>query len=88
MRRKQFEKMYNRLGKFLHADNPWGNNKGWDHFARELPPAVNNLRALLHLHVALIQSANNSGAWIVHARADGTPPYILQAQADGLFIAT
>lgn len=88
MNRRQFEKMYNRLGKFLHADNPWGSNKGWGHFAKELPPAVNSLRALLHLHVALIQLSNSSGAWIVHARADGTPPYIFQARADGAFIAT
>ena len=85
MSRKQFEKMYDRLGKFLHADNPWGSSKGWDHFANDLPGALSKLRALLHRHSAIIRNLDFKGTWIVEAPSDGTPPRILEAKADGPF---
>ena len=85
MARKQFEKFYARLGKFLHADNPWGSEKGWDNFAKEIPSVVSKLRTLLHSHAALIQTPVFRGTWLVQAPSDGTPPRIIQATADGPF---
>jgi len=85
MKRKHFDNLYDKLGKFLHADNPWGNPKGWDHFAKDLPGAVRKLRTLLHRHAALIQNKDFIGTWIVDAPSDGTPPRILQAEANGPF---
>lgn len=85
MNRKQFDKLYDRLGKFLHADNPWGNAKGWVHFAKDLPAAVSKLRALLNHHAALIQTTDFIGTWIVEAPNDGTPPRMLLAKANGPF---
>lgn len=85
MTRKQFEKFYDRLGKFLHADNPWGSDKGWDIFAKDIPGDVSKLRTLLHSHAAMIQTPVFRGTWLVQAPSDGTPSRILQATADGPF---
>jgi hypothetical protein len=85
MKRKDFEKWYKRLGKFLHADNPWGNDKGWVNFANEIPDAIRAIRALLKKHRTLIRAPEFNGVWIVDAPSDGTPPRMIKALAEGPF---
>lgn len=86
MKRKDFETLYKRLGKFLHADNPWGKDKGWQKFAADLPEAIAKIRALLHKHRTLIRAPGFDGVWIVDAPSDGTPPQMLRTTASGQFI--
>lgn len=83
MKRKNFETLYKRLGKFLHADNPWGDDKGWAHFAKDVPDAIMNIRALLKKHRTLIRAPEFNGVWIVDAPSDGTPPRMIRAVTDG-----
>lgn len=83
MKRNNFEKLYKRLGKFLHADNPWGDDKGWANLAEVLPDAIVKIRALLKKHRTLIRAPEFLGVWIVDAPSDGTPPRMLRATADG-----
>ena len=85
MKRKNFETLYKRLGKFLHADNPWGENKGWTNFAKDLPDAIVKIRALLKKHRTLIRAPEFNGVWVVDAPSDGTPPRMIRAMADGPF---
>lgn len=85
MKRKNFETLYKRLGKFLHADNPWGDDKGWANFAKDLPEAVMKIRALLKKHRTLIHAPEFKGVWIVDAPSDGTPPRMILGISDGLF---
>lgn len=85
MKQNSFEKLYKRLGKFLHADNPWGDDKGWANFANDLPDAIVKIRALLKKHRTLIRAPDFHGVWIVDAPSDGTPPRMLRASADGPF---
>lgn len=88
MNRKAFETLYKRLGKFLHADNPWGRDKGWTHLAQDLPDAITQIRALLSIHRTIIRSSDFNGVWIVEAPSDGTPPRMSRATTDGEFVAT
>jgi hypothetical protein len=87
MKRKSFENLYKRLGKFLHADNPWGDDKGWANFGKDLPDAIVKIRALLKKHRTLIRTPEFNGVWIVDAPSDGTPPRMIRAIANGQFMA-
>lgn len=84
--KKQFESFYDRLGKFLHADNPWGNDKGIRNMASDLPGAIADLRGLLQMHCTFIRTPEFSGTWVVEALADGTAPKIIVGQADRDFV--
>jgi hypothetical protein len=85
MSQKTFERFYRRLGKFLHADNPWGNDKGWSSLANELAGAVSSIRKLLVVHRAVIRTPHFSGVWVVEAPKD-VPPQIFAGHAQGEFI--
>jgi hypothetical protein len=81
MKRNNFETLYKRIGKFLHADNPWGDNKGWANFARDLPGAILKIRTLLKKHRTVIRAPDFNGVWIVDAPSNGTPPHMIKASA-------
>lgn len=85
MKRKNFETMYKRLGKFLHSDNPWGTDKGWIQLSDDALDAITKIRALLKKHRTLIRAPSFNGVWIVDAPNDGTPPRMIRAIADGEF---
>ncbi len=85
MKRKSFETMYKRLGKFLHSDNPWGTDKGWAQISGDILDAITKIRALLKKHRTLIRAPGFNGVWIVDAPNDGTPPRMIRAIADGEF---
>ncbi len=56
-----FESLCNRLGKFLHADNPWGNDKGVQNLVKELPVILDQLHELLALHFIVIRKPEFNG---------------------------
>lgn len=85
MKRKSFETMYKRLGKFLHSDNPWGADKGWNQLADDVLDAATKIRALLKKHRTIIRAPSFNGVWIVDAPNDGTPPRMIRAIAEGEF---
>ena len=84
--KKNFEVLYKRLGKFLHADNPWGSDKGWKQIQADIPPAIAKIRTLLKKHRTMIRADRYSGVWIVDAPSDGTPSRMIEAMAKGDFI--
>jgi hypothetical protein len=53
--KKRFEKIYDRLGKYLHADNPWGSDKGLLNLLTEYPSLVKQIQWLLKFHFVTIK---------------------------------
>jgi hypothetical protein len=85
LQKQQFESFYDRLGKYLHSDNPWGPNKGTQNLVTDMPSLFEAARNLLSLHVTFIQTPTFSAAWVVEVPADGGTPNILEAEASGEF---
>lgn len=81
----KFESFYDRLGKHLHADNPWGNDKGVKNLVADLPTVRSELRELLALHSIIVRTPDFLGAWVVELPPDGRPPRIIVAEAQGEF---
>jgi hypothetical protein len=84
--RKQFESFYDRLGKYLHADNPWGNDKVVQNLISDLPGVTESLRNLLEWHFTVIRSPNFNGVWVIQANSLGTPPRVVVGKAEGEFV--
>lgn len=82
----RFESFYDRLGKHLHSDNPWGNDKGLNNLAKDIPDVISATRLLLSWHTTIIRSPEFSGLWVVEAPINGREPKIIIGQADGEFI--
>ncbi|QWF70569.1 hypothetical protein KEF85_14760 [Methylomonas paludis] len=82
----KFEKFYDRLGKYLHSDNPWGDDKGLNNLAKDLPEVIAATRSLLSWHFTTIRAPEFSGVWVVEAPCNGTPPRVIVGKADGEFV--
>jgi hypothetical protein len=85
---KEFESFYDRLGKFLHSDNPWGSDKGITNLLKDLPKIIDNLRTLLTWHFTTIKTPQFSEVWVVKAFSDGSAPMIITGQSTGDFTGT
>lgn len=82
--KKKFQRAYDRLGKHLHAHNPWGTSKNLHNLRSDLPDVIADARALLHLHARFIRTPEFHGVWVVSA--DSASPKILTAITEGPFI--
>uniref|UniRef100_Q3APK4 HEPN AbiU2-like domain-containing protein n=1 Tax=Chlorobium chlorochromatii (strain CaD3) TaxID=340177 RepID=Q3APK4_CHLCH len=82
---KQFESFYDRLGKLLHADNPWGNEKGLRNLLADIPSTIESIRLLLSLHFTVIRTSEFNGVWIVESPNNGQQPRVIVGQAIGEF---
>lgn len=83
--KKRFEAFYDRLGKYLHADNPWGSNKGVTNLVTELPTVAAHTKSLLSLHRTIIRASNLQEVWVVAVPEDGSHPHMIKGQAFGEF---
>jgi hypothetical protein len=81
--KKQFGAAYDRLGKHLHADNPWGSSKHLANLANDMPKVIDDSFGLLELHVAYVRAPQYDGVWVVEANRRGSSPKIIQAMAAG-----
>lgn len=79
--RKKFEKLYARVGKFLHADNPWGADKGSTHFKNDLPEIIAQIKQLLNFHFVQIKSGESIKLWMVQMGTYGQSPQMIIAEA-------
>lgn len=86
--RKRFENVYDRLGKHLHATNPWGDDPNVQNLARDIPALVEEIYQLLDLHVRFIRVPAFKGAWLVRIDRDGGMPQLSVAEASGDFVDT
>ena len=86
LKKDKFESFYDRLGKHLHADNPWGNDKGLDNLVKDIPEVIAATRSLLSWHFTTIHTRHFSGVWVVEAPSNGAPPRVIVGKADGEFV--
>lgn len=63
--RKRYERVYDKCGALLHADNPWGNQKFYDEFRRNIPRFISLTRALLNIHTVIVQYEGGTSAFVV-----------------------
>lgn len=82
--KKQFGRAYDRLGKHLHAHNPWGPSKQMEQIASDLPRIIARTRALIALHARVIRTDSFQGVWIV--QADSSAPRVITGAASGPFM--
>lgn len=83
--KSQFESFYDRLGKYLHADNPWGNSKVIQNLKEDLPGVIENIRTLLECHFTVIRTSDFKGIWVIEAHS-GTAPRVIIGKAEGDFV--
>lgn len=84
--KEQFSKIYDRLGKFLHADNPWDSDKQRQNIAKDIVVLIPQLCNLLKLHATFIRSKNYCGVWVVEvSEHEEIKPRIITAVAPGDF---
>ena len=82
--KNQFIKLYDRLGKYLHADNPWGNNKEWEDFALVVRDGISSIRDLFKLYFTVIRTPEFTGVWVLETRENVVQ--FLVAESHGEFI--
>lgn len=76
---KRFKSIYDRLGKFLHADNPWGNEKNQHNFLNDTPDIIKSIRLLLSWHYTEIITPKFTGVWVVKVPTNGENPEVIEA---------
>lgn len=85
---KRFEASYDRLGKHLHAHNPWSTDKNLQNLAADLPGVISETRALLELHAAFIRTPEFNGVWVVEVHPETLAPRVIAGMAEGEFVVT
>jgi hypothetical protein len=83
---KRFQRFYDRLGKFLHADNPWDSKKHRQNIVKDIDIIINQARSLLELHAAFIRAKDYTGVWVVEVPKNNSTPKIISAVASGEFV--
>lgn len=84
--KKRFEAAYDRLGKHLHADNPWSPSKNMQKFAADLPAIIEEAHGLLDLHARFIRTPGFEGVWVFAADRLGNPPTLMTATSMGPYV--
>jgi hypothetical protein len=86
--KKRFEAAYDRLGKYLHAHNPWSADKHLENLAKDLPEIIEEAHSLLDLHVSFINTPKYKAAWLVEMPRDGSTPTMVVSVAKGDYVVT
>ncbi len=86
--KKKFEATYDRLGKHLHAHNPWSGSKNLQNLAADLPTVIEEAHSLLDLHARFIRTPEFHGVWVIETNRLGNLPRIVIAGAAGPYVVT
>ncbi|WP_157956414.1 hypothetical protein [Dyella sp. C11] len=86
--RDRFEKVYDRLGKHLHAQNPWGSDPNIQNLAKDIPSLVEEIYQLIELHARIVRRPGKIEIWVWQTDRQGGMPAFLEAIADGDLIDT
>lgn len=84
--KKNFENVYDRLGKYLHAHNPWSPNKQIQNLANDLPGIIQKAETLLSLHARFIRTPDFQEVWVFKVDSNGGPPELVRAISGGSFV--
>ncbi len=83
--KNQYIKLYDRLGKFLHSDNPWDNDKGYLNLAKDMPENFQKVKSLLQIHATFVQENKSQHAFVVDMGSEEKDVSVITAIADGAF---
>jgi hypothetical protein len=84
----KFQTVYDRLGKHLHAHNPWSGNKNLQNLARDLPSIIEETHSLLDLHVRFIRTPEFNGVWVLETDRLGNMPRVITATTAGPYVVS
>ncbi|KAB1587891.1 MULTISPECIES: hypothetical protein [Burkholderia cepacia complex] len=79
----EFISVYDRLGKHLHARNPWSTGDALAGLPEMAAKTIEAAHGLIELHVAFIRRPDFSGVWVVEIPRGSLVPKMILAQTDG-----
>ncbi|AOJ04063.1 hypothetical protein WS70_19445 [Burkholderia mayonis] len=82
----EFIDVYDRLGKHLHARNPWSTGDAYAGLPEMIDKTVDAAHGLIELHVAYIRTPQFSGVWLTEIPRGTLVPKMVLAQADGPYV--
>jgi len=84
--KKQFITLYDRLGKYLHADNPWDNDKNYLNLAKDLSSYFVKIKSLLQVHVTFVQDQKSRSAFVIDMGSKVKDVSVITAVSSGDFL--
>ena len=81
----QFIKLYDRLGKYLHADNPWDNDKGYLNLSKDLPSLIDKIWSLLQRHATFVQDGKSRHVFVINLGSETKNATVFMGIAEGEF---
>lgn len=75
-------KLYDKLGKYLHADNPWGGIKDVKKFLNTLQKAIKEIEVTISLYSTIIRTPDFQGMWIVKTTLEPITVEMIVASTD------
>jgi hypothetical protein len=82
----EFISVYDRLGKHLHARNPWSAGDALAGLPEMIGATVDAAYGLIELHAAFIRTPELSGVWLVEIPRGSLVPKMILAQAEGPYM--
>lgn len=82
----EFISVYDRLGKHLHARNPWSKGDALEGLSEMAAKTIDAVHGLIELHLAVVRKPGFSGAWVVEIPRGSLAPKMITIQADGLYV--
>lgn len=86
--KQKYEKFYDKCGALLHADNPWGSDKGYKEFAPKIPQFIKDIRSLLRWHFIVVEHDTGRALWVAKLGSETEKARVIKASATGEFIVT
>lgn len=84
--KNQYIKFYDRLGKFLHSDNPWDDDKGYNNLANDMPEYFQRIKLLLQIHATFVQEEEQgSYVFVVDMGSEEKDVFVITGVAEGGF---
>ncbi|MGS1032958.1 hypothetical protein [Burkholderia glumae] len=78
-----FISVYDRLGKHLHARNPWSKGDALAGLSEMAAKTIEAVHGLIELHVAFVRKPGFSGIWVVEIPRGSLVPNMIVGQTDG-----
>ncbi|MCA8111094.1 hypothetical protein [Burkholderia cepacia] len=82
----EFISVYDRLGKHLHARNPWSTGDALAGLPEMAAKTIEAAYGLIELHVAFIRGPEFSGVWVVEMPRGSLVPKMILTQAEGSYV--
>lgn len=83
--KKQYINFYDRLGKFLHSDNPWDDDKGYINLANDMPEHFQRIKSLLQIHATFVQQKHSRNVYVIDMGSEEKDVSLITAITNGAF---